>query len=491
MNFSMIKVLNLHISKWEIILLVGDIIFYSLSLIIALYLNPKLYTFNLFYLRDNFHFYIIIALCCFTIFYIFDLYDYHQNFSEILLISKLIILVALGTAVSVLIFYFSSKIFIARVQLVLQGGIFAGLLVLWRWGYSKLILSQRIRKKVLIIGAGKCGRSVLAAIRQKPTEGLEPVGFIDDDPQKIGAIIDGLKVVGDSSNIADLITQHNLRLVIVAIPHYKSPLLLKTLTKICWNGCKLIDAPEFLEFLEGKIPIEHISDFWLYLYSKQASKIYYLHFKRLMDLILSTIGLLITWPLFIIIALVIKMDSDGPVFFIQERLGQDNQPFKIIKFRTMIRDAEKCGPQFATANDPRITRVGRILRKSRLDELPQLLNILKGEMSFIGPRPERPEFIKEFQQLVPDLRTGQQATKTDGDQALHRYKEKIPFYSYRLLVKPGITGWAQVMYQYASSLEQTYEKLQYDLFYIKNICFFLDVAILLKTVRIILFGRGK
>jgi lipopolysaccharide/colanic/teichoic acid biosynthesis glycosyltransferase len=162
----------------------------------------------------------------------------------------------------------------------------------------------------------------------------------------------------------------------------------------------------------------------------------------------------------------------------------------MIKFRTMTPDAERHGPQWAGENDPRITPVGRWLRKFRFDELPQLINILKGDMSFIGLRPEQGAFIQEFQQLVPEFRPGRRSCDTPGALVHCGYKKKIPFYSFRLTVKPGITGWAQVMYPYASSVEQTWEKLKYDLYYIKNMGFFLDLAILLKTVRIVLFGRG-
>jgi lipopolysaccharide/colanic/teichoic acid biosynthesis glycosyltransferase len=200
--------------------------------------------------------------------------------------------------------------------------------------------------------------------------------------------------------------------------------------------------------------------------------------------------LIIVSPLFLAIPLAIKLDSPGPVFFRQERLGKDGKPFWIIKFRTMVKDAESGGPQWASQGDPRVTRVGRILRKLRLDELPQLLNILKGEMSFIGPRPERQVFVEAFQQLVPVYRK-QRSASNAPEISVCDYVEQVPHYSYRLLVKSGMMGWAQVMYPYAASQEETQEKLKYDLYYIKNMGFFLDLAILLKTIRIVLVGRDK
>jgi lipopolysaccharide/colanic/teichoic acid biosynthesis glycosyltransferase len=244
------------------------------------------------------------------------------------------------------------------------------------------------------------------------------------------------------------------------------------------------------EHLAGRLPIDHLSDVWLLFNGLNKNKMYCRHLKRVIDLIVAGVLLVTHSFLLVLIAALVKLDSRGPVFYLQEREGYEGRPFKLIKFRTMIKDAEFNGPQFATENDPRITRVGLILRKFRLDELPQLFNVLKGEMSIVGPRPERETFSREFQELMPMNRVGRRANDPPGKMIACGVKEKIPYYSHRLLVKPGITGWAQVMYPYAASLEQTKEKLEYDLFYVKNIGFFLDMAILLKTVRIVLFGRG-
>jgi len=256
-------------------------------------------------------------------------------------------------------------------------------------------------------------------------------------------------------------------------------------------GVKLIDMPSLYELLAAKIPTDHIADAWLLIHSLNSTKEYYRHFKRITDLGLAAVGLALTWPRWVLIAAAIKLDSPGPVFFRQERLGQDGKPFPILKFRTMIENAESNGPQFASRRDPRVNRVGRFLRKARLDELPQLINIVKGEMSFIGPRPERPVFIREFSQLVPVLQEARRATDPQGGQIVTSYRERLPYYSYRLLIKPGITGWAQVRHSYSATLEETKEKLQYDLYYIKNMGLLLDLAILLKTIRIVLFGWGR
>ena len=486
----MYQLFSLRVSRWKLVLLAGDCAAYCLSLVIALYGNPKLGTEVWKFASHNITPIFLVGLTYLLVLYIADNYDHQQDFRRWSNIARLIMSGLIGTLAVIVLFYFPWGAFIGRTLLIIQAPVFIGLLVLWRYTFSDLALPERIQKRVLIAGAGDCGRRILEAIRRRPRGGLTAIGFIDDDPKKTGTEIDGLPVLGNSAQIHDIVHGHQVGLLVVAVTHEKSPSLISALTKISWNGCQLTDMPCLYEFLAGKVPIEHISDTWFYLHSMQASRMYYRHLKRLVDLGLAIIGLVTSWPLFLLISLAIKLDSPGPILFQQERLGQDGKPFQILKFRTMGQDAEQNGPQWASENDSRITRIGRVLRKLRLDELPQLLNILKGDMSFIGPRPERRVFIQEFQDLVPDLRPGRRGSDAPVKMVQCGFKEKIPYYSYRLMVKPGLTGWAQVMYPYASSLEQTQEKLQYDLFYIKNMGFFLDLAILLKTMRIVLFGRG-
>jgi exopolysaccharide biosynthesis polyprenyl glycosylphosphotransferase len=458
---------------------------------LALYWNPNIGHEVWKFTTQNITPLLVTGLTYLLVLYIGDIYDHQQDFRRLRNCVRLIISGLIGTLAVIVLFYFPLGPFIGRTQLIIQALFFIGLLIVWRYTFSALALPQRLQQRLLISGAGRCGRRILEAIRRRPRSGLTAIGFVDDDPRKIGTEIDGLPVMGNSDHIPEIVDLHNVNVVVSAVTHEKSPALIGALTKISWNGCKLTDMPSFYEFLTGKIPIEHISDTWFYLNSMNSNRMYYRHIKRLIDLGLALVGLIATWPLFLFFTLAIKMDSPGPVFFRQERLGQDGKPFSIIKFRTMVQDAEQNGAQWATENDPRITRIGWVLRKLRLDELPQLLNILKGEMSLIGPRPEREVFIREFQQLVPDLRPGRRSNDAPVEIVQCGFKEKIPFYSYRLMVKPGLSGWAQVMYPYASSLEETREKLQYDLFYVKNMGFFLDVTIILKTIRILLLGRGR
>ena len=305
---------------------------------------------------------------------------------------------------------------------------------------------------------------------------------------KTGAIPPGFQ----SGMLNELVRQEKASLVVLAVTHEKSGALLMNLNQVVMNGCELIDVPSLNEFLAGKIPVDHISDIWLYFNNLSYRKSYYPKVKRIIDLLLSSSGLLITWPIFIIIALAIKLETRGPVLFKQRRKGFNNKTFQIVKFRTMLADDGDDKPKWTSPNDSRITRVGYLLRKTHLDELPQLINILKGEMSLIGPRAEWDIFAHQSQELVPEWRPGRRATDPPGYKVFTQYREKVPFYSYRLSVRPGVTGWAQVMFPRAgSSLEDLKEKLQYDLYYIKNMGILLDLAILMKTIRIVLFGHGK
>jgi exopolysaccharide biosynthesis polyprenyl glycosylphosphotransferase len=469
----------------------GDAVMYCLSVPIGFALSRQTLQFPWFFL-DVFKFpLILMGLTYVVVFYVANLYDHYQDYRRRENISQVILSSLIATLVAIILYTLPAQHLIGRGFVEWQGVAFVWLLVLWRYGFSAIALPQRLQRKVLIVGAGRAGQEILKIINQRQNSGLRVAGFLDDNPEKMDASIDGIPVLGNTGQLEELVGQYHIGMVVVAITHKTSSALSNNLVRLSLMGVELIDMPSLYEFLAAKIPTDHISEAWLLIHSLNSTKIYYHHFKRITDLVLAALGLALTWPLGGLIAAAIKLDSPGPILFRQERLGKDGKPFHILKFRTMIEDAESNGPQFASRRDPRVTRVGRFLRRARLDELPQLYNILKGEMSFIGPRPERAVFIREFSELVPDLREGRRATDPRGGQVVTLYRERIPYYSYRLLVKPGITGWAQVMHSYAATLKETKEKLQYDLYYIKNMSGILDLAILLKTIRIILFGWGR
>jgi exopolysaccharide biosynthesis polyprenyl glycosylphosphotransferase len=460
----MFKIFSLPMSPWKFILFSGDVLCYILSVFIACYFNPQTSP-NLFKYVYQFKIYfILIGITYLIVLYIADTYNYFKDFRHILNLAYVFVVCWIGTLLVVLAFYFPLKGWIiGRTLLLIQALSFTTLVVVWRFTFSVIALPQRLEKRIMIIGAGRAGRYLLGSLRRRPGSGFLPVGFVDDDVDKLGTRPDDLPVLGDSSQLGALINEYKVNLAVVAITGKRSSWLTNNLIMVSWDECRLLDMPTFYEFLTGKLPTDHISDDWIFEWSVNSRKIYYIRFKRLVDLTLAGTLLLVASPLMLVVAGLIKLDSKGPIFFMQERLGQKGKPFNIIKFRTMFEGAEHNGPAWTEQNDPRITRVGKFIRKLRLDELPQLWNIIRGEMSFIGPRPL----------------------------AHTSYMDTIDFYKYRTLVKPGITGWAQVTFPEGLTIDSTQEKLKYDLYYIKNIGFLVDLAILLKTVRTVIFGKGR
>ena len=248
----------------------------------------------------------------------------------------------------------------------------------------------------------------------------------------------------------------------------RDPKITEKLLQYKLEGLQYYNYLEFYETYENKLPISHLSPQWFL--ENTGFEIYHNNFnlkaKRLLDLLFALLIGIFAAPVIVLAAIIVKLESKGPVFFIQERIGEGNKKFNIVKFRSMTTDAEKDGPQWASKNDNRVTKFGKIMRATRIDELPQLWNVLRGEMSFVGPRPEREFFIQQLE-------------------------KEIPYYNLRHTVKPGLTGWAQVMYPYGASVEDAYRKLQYDLYYIKHHSIPFDVKVLLKTVTIVIFGKGR
>ena len=289
-------------------------------------------------------------------------------------------------------------------------------------------------------------------------------GLVLCEPTSPGRFIHHVPVLGTVEHIRHFVQVYAIETIVVATPPQSEPSVFRLLRPLRYSGVEFLDYASLYEELMQEIPIDHINDEWLMHAAMNSSRLHIRKLKRVMDLVVACVGLVITMPLSILAAILIKMDSPGPVLYRQKRVGLDGQPYTLLKFRTMKHNAEQdSGAVWAKRCDRRVTRVGRILRKLRIDEIPQLINVLRGEMSLVGPRPERPEFIDAF-------------------------VEAVPFYKERLLVSPGITGWAQIKYPYAASIEEGKRKLQYDLYYIKHMSFFLDSLILLRTFKTILMG---
>jgi len=338
----------------------------------------------------------------------------------------------------------------------------------WRLLYIRIFTAPVFMRRALMIGAGKAGSTLASMLREIHSGPFLLVGYIDDDPEKQGQEINGCRVLGTADRMTALIEELDITDLIFAISGELRPELFRAILNAAENDIEVTSMPKLYEEVFGRVPIFLLQSDWIlrsFIDQTHTTGVYE-SVKRLIDITGSIFGLLLLFVLYPLIALSIIIDSGFPVLYSQMRVGKYGQPYKIFKFRTMYQDAEKDGvARTASANDARITRLGRILRRSHMDELPQCWNILLGENSIIGPRAEQIELVNKFQQ-------------------------ELPFYRARLLVRPGLTGWAQINQRYASTIEDTAVKLEYDLYYIKNRNLLLDLTIILRTVGAVLGFKG-
>jgi sugar transferase (PEP-CTERM system associated) len=329
----------------------------------------------------------------------------------------------------------------------------------WRAAYAWLAQQPYLREKVYVLGTGERAQRLVQGLRDRSELGIEVVGWTGN----LAGIPDRETV---ATHVRDLVKLHRVHRVIVAMPDRRGTIPVDELLQMRLGGVKIEEATSWLEKMSGRIEVEQLYPSWLVFAEGFRFSPGFMALRRVMSFMASALLLLVVLPVIPLVILAIKLDSAGPVLYRQKRVGRGGTHFYCCKFRTMRQDAEAdTGPTWANDNDPRITRIGRFLRSSRLDEIPQLWNVLKGEMHFVGPRPERPEFVEWL-------------------------SREIPYYGVRHAIPPGITGWAQVRYKYGNTMEDAKEKLQYDLYYIKNMSPGFDILIMFQTVKIVLLGRG-
>lgn len=404
-----------------------------------------------------------------TCLYFNDLYDLNITgaFSEL----GIRLFQALGAASIILaaVYYIFPEAMIGKGVFILSIIFIILLIVSWRFCYMLVLKHKILNQKIILLGSGELAQNITSEINNSIDCGYtvsinvsESTGNTDLSNEKSAGIV----TREGSDNLCEIAKEFSIKKIIVALQEKRGRFPTNELLKCRVKGIDILEGTSFYEMLTGKLIVKQINPAWL-IFSEGFHKSNTRRFlKRTTDLVLSFFGLLLLLPLITLISILIKIDSRGPVIFSQERVGENRKIYRVHKFRSMIVDAEKqSGPIWAKDDDERITRVGRFIRKLRIDEIPQLWNVLKGDMSFVGPRPERDFFIKKLE-------------------------ETIPYYSERFTVKPGITGWAQVCYGYGASVEDAVEKLNYDLFYIKNMSTFMDLMIVLRTIKIVLFGKG-
>ena len=389
----------------------------------------------------------------------FDLYDMARLNTKGELYFRLLMVPGL------LAFVLAAVSYVRPNYLLGNGSSEVGLLILtvallgWRLGYTWLVQLPILVERVYVLGTGERAQRLVQGLRNNPEIGVEVASWT-------GKLEGAVTRESVATHLMDIVRKERVHRVIVAMPDRRGTIPMQQLLELKMHGIKVEEAASWLEKMSGKIEVENLYPSWIVFGEGFRRGGTFRLVRRIVSLAISLIGLVLALPLLPLIMLAVRLDSKGPIFYTQTRVGKGGRIFKVVKFRTMRADAETLsGPQWASNNDPRVTRVGRFLRTSRLDEIPQMWCVLKGDMAFVGPRPERPEFVEML-------------------------SKEIPYYGVRHMVRPGVTGWAQVKYKYGSTVEDSREKLQYDLFYIKNASIGLDLAIMFLTVKTVLLRRG-
>jgi exopolysaccharide biosynthesis polyprenyl glycosylphosphotransferase len=453
----------------RLILILGDLLVTAIALMVALYFwaMKDWLNFSWAFLleRPSFWFYLLPII---WIILLIEIYDIRRASRRDDVLSGVGIAAAISM-VLYLILYFSARTPLPRRGVLAFIIVSAVLTVLWRLLFIRVFTAPLFRRRVLIIGAGRAGTTLARILNQIQPAPLHVVGYIDDNESKINTQIECCPVLGSCDQMIDVIKKERVTDLIFSISGEMSANMFQAIQVAAEQGIEISTMPMVYEEQLGRVPILLLQSDWLVRsFADQAhTGDFYEMAKRAVDLVGGLVGVILMGFLYPLIALAIYLDTGAPILYSQIRLGKNGRIYKIIKFRTMRKDAEQDGrARPATQNDERVTRIGYYLRKSHLDELPQFLNILKGEMSLVGPRAERRELVEELQ-------------------------SQVPFYRARLLVKPGLTGWAQVNFGYAATVDDTTIKLEYDLFYIKHRNLFLDFVILVRTVGAVVGLRGQ
>jgi sugar transferase (PEP-CTERM system associated) len=454
-----IRLFNVYYPVRTLVLMAGEALIVCASFLLGMALQHR----DDLYVALNYeggYFKILLVTMLVLVFsYWFDLYD-PTHFDEkgelyfrLLLVPGLLALVLAAVG-----FFFPT--FLPGNNAALAGLVFLTLgLFGWRAAYGWLVQQPYFRERVYVLGTGERAQRLVNGLRGRSELGVEVVGWS-------GTMEGATTREAVASHLMDQIHHQHVHRVIVAMPDRRGTLPVRELLQLRLKGVKVEEAASWLEKMSGRIEVEQLYPSWLIFTEGFRFSAGFMVVRRLLSIVVSALLLLVVLPIIPFVILAIKLDSPGPVLYRQRRMGRAGAIFYCYKFRTMRRDAEAdTGPTWADNDDPRITRIGKALRISRLDEIPQVWCVLKGDMAFVGPRPERPEFVEWL-------------------------TKEIPYYPVRHAVRPGITGWAQIRYKYGNTLEDAKEKLQYDLFYIKNASIGLDLLIMFQTIKIVMLGRG-
>ena len=398
--------------------------------------------------------------------YYFDLYDLKIFRNNLELAIRLLQSLGVSSILLAVLYYLFPLLIIGRgiflISLVFMGAV----IVSWRLLYNHILKTRHLDQKIMIVGSGLLAETIAREIIERADTGFKVVGFITENPKRVGEKLVNPSIIGEQSQIYDIARRENVNRIIVALEERRGNFPQDQLLECKMKGMIVEDGIEFYEHLTGRLQVESLRPSALIFSDGFKKTKLTMWMKRVAGFSLSLIGLALLSPLIVMISILIKIESRGRIFYRQERVGENGKVFKLLKFRSMVDNAEANGPVWAEANDKRITRVGKWIRIWRLDEIPQMFNVLRGDMSFVGPRPERPYFVETL-------------------------RREIPYYDRRFSVKPGITGWAQIKYRYGASKEDALEKLKYDLYYIKNMSPLFDILISFETIKVVLFAKGS
>lgn len=409
----------------------------------------------------------LASVVCLLIMYFYDLYDYVVMTNRRELMFRLVQALGIAWALLALLFYFVPPLLIGRGVSVISVPMVLGLLLGWRIFIHSLTGHPEIGEKILVVGSGQTALDTAEAVWERRDAGYRIVGFVSENGAKPREKLGRSIILGKAHELESVIRSERVDRVVIAVRERRGAFPTEALLKMSLAGdVSIEECTSFFERITGKVHVDMLRPSWLIFAGRRRDSPVKMAFRELIHRVLALVGLVLSLPIAALTAVAIKLDSRGPIFYKQQRVGKSGKVFNVIKFRSMKIDAEADGkPMWAVSNDQRATRVGSVIRKLRIDEIPQFWNVLKGEMNFVGPRPERPHFVKQL------------ATE-------------IPYFEHRHLVAPGLTGWAQIKYPYGASVADAIQKLQYDLYYIKNQSLTLDLVIVFETIKTVLFGKG-
>lgn len=462
--------LQLRLSERRLLMMIGDALSVNAAVFIALFIWARVAEepFDLNFVLPQLVWFFVLNGLWFLLASANDYYDFMLASDRFLSLQRLIVISLQMLVVYVIVFFFSERDALPRLFIIYFGATSFILLTIWRFLNPALVGWASMPRRALVVGTDWAAQTMITTLNQHTSHAYQIVGVIGEK-ENIGQDIAGIAVLGSGEDLLNIVLREEISEIVVTSTRELSGDVFQGVMDSYERGIVITPMPILYERVTERVPVEHVGDNWAVVLPIAGTSVFnpYPILKRLSDILMALVGLILFGLMLPFIALAILLDSRGNIFYSQERTGLNGRPFKIVKLRTMIPDAEaKTGAVFAQANDNRITRVGRFMRKTRLDEVPQLWNVLKGDMSMIGPRPERPEHIQRLQ-------------------------EKIPFYRTRHIIRPGLTGWAQVRYHYGANDEDSLVKLQYDLYYIRHQSMLLDVNIIMRTVRQVLSMSGQ